>query len=268
MKTAELTLLLGPPTRLSRALNDIVREERGGLDEAGLSTFPSRVGDRVLRDVMGGGAAGDLRATLDAEAGRPVFLGAIKGLAAPSGAFRSRELLPDAEAFLAHWARVADGLETNVVLTIDPLPDFVFALDHAAANSAVAAMPWDALYELSWAEVVQAVARAMPGAAITVLTTRGAFVSAETVLPLIFGGGAAAVPPDRLRRALLGDVSDDSPARGVARLGALYDAHVPQPPAGWASTALGLDRVTVRLLEDRFAEDLEALRALPGVSLV
>ena len=28
MKTAELTLLLGPPTRLSRALNDIVREER------------------------------------------------------------------------------------------------------------------------------------------------------------------------------------------------------------------------------------------------
>ncbi len=268
MKSPDLTLLLGPQTRVGRALNDIIRETRGELEANDLVAYPSRIGDKALRDLQGGHNAAEIRASLGIGGPKPVLLSATKGLGAPANSFRSRELLPDAEVYLAHWAELIGDLDAHVILTLDPLPTFFAEMNHTAANSAVAATPWDALYEVSWADLVTSAINILPGAQLTVLTERGAFVAAETVSPLVFGDAAATVSPDRLRATVLPLDNAGAYPSGRAQLSALFARENRAPDDAWLRDVLGMDHVTADLLQDRFAEDLAAISKMAGVQLV
>ncbi len=266
MISPALTLLLGPRTRLGLALNTLVREHRDALETLGLLAYPSRVGDKLLRDLGEGLEPSEARETLGIGGEHPVILTATKGLAAPAGLIRSRELLPDAEVYLRDWARLAEGIETRIVMTIDPLPDVLLAADHAAANAAARATPWDALYEMSWADLMAEVREALPKSAVLALTTRGAFLSAETVAPLIFGAGAEVVLPETLRASL---VPSDTPLpKSTAHLSGYFDTYRPCPDPRWLREVLGMDGVTADLLQSRFHEDVEAIRAMPDVQVI
>ncbi len=268
MKSPDLTLLLGPQTRLGRALNDIIRERRVELHAQGLVGYPSRVGDKAFRDFQSGNSRDDVLASLGIGHGTPVLLAATKGLGAPANSFRRRELLPDAEACLALWADLMDGIELHVILTIDPLPTFFADMNHASANAAVAATPWDALYEVIWADLVSAVVDMLPDAQVTVLTERGAFVSAETVLPLVFGDAAAAVTAGQLRSAVFPIVGDAALPQGRAKLSALFETTSRRPGDAWLKSELAMDGVTADLLQDRFVEDLKVIAGISGVQLI
>jgi len=268
MKSPDLTLLLGPQTRLGRALNDVIREHRVELNANGLVAYPSRVGDKTFREFQSGVPRSDIHASLGIGQDKPVFLSATKGLGAPANSFRHRELLPDAEACLASWAELTNGIGLHVVLTIDPIPTFFACMNHASANAAVAATPWDALYEVVWADLVLAVVEMLPDAQVTVLTERGAFVAAETVSPLLFGDSAAVVTADGLRNGLLPLKGNEVFPQGKAKLSTYFDAISRRPDDVWLKDELGMEGVTADLLLDRFHEDLRSISGISGVQLI
>lgn len=275
---ARTTILLGPQTRLAETLNGLVRTQRRAMARHGLDAYPSRVATRALRRAIADerpiAPQDTLAEGLGLDSRGATFLSAVNLFGPPRAAFRGRELFPDAEVALAGLGSLLVGREALLVMAVEPLHHFLFAMQSEALSTRVRATRWDVLYELGWADLVAEVAEAAPGASVLVLTPGAAVVNAAAVLDELFGPAAAALDAASIRAPYL------SPAgqAALARLRAagrddpetaeqLWHAHAMVPDWRALEAQLGIDRVTARLLDQRFREDLRDIEALPGVRL-
>ncbi|MGI9395801.1 MAG: hypothetical protein ACR2OY_14235 [Boseongicola sp.] len=277
---SQVTLLVGPQTRLARALNDAVRTRRAAIAAAGVTAFPSRIATRALRAAMGNDMRDDkkqlsLAAELSLHEGRPVFLSAINLLGGPAAAFYRRELFPNAEQMIAGPSSALTEIVSRVVTTIEPLHHFLLSLRLPTLHQRVADSPWEALYELSWSDLVSEICEAFPTSQVLVLTPDAAFVNASNVLAELFGVAGERIDPAHIQRphltpngqvALSSIQATNDPAPDV--LEELLAAHRDMPDAAELKARTGIDNLTSTLLEQRFLEDLQDLESLPNVRLL
>ena len=272
---AQLTLLLGPQTALSLGLNGIVRDQRWVLASAGLGAMPSRVASPLLRHCLNDRPAAERATEFSNEtAKRPVFLSAVNFFGPPHAGMMKGEMFPNVEKSLAGLADIAP--KARLIICIDTLPAFFLASRSQPLETRVSSAPWEALYELSWAELVRKFIAALPASELIVLTTSGAARKSRSTLHHLFGQAASALPDvHALLRAAISEtgqavldrlISEGEPPEGT--LAELYSSFALRPHLDEAQARLGIDKVTFELLELRFTEDLDAIHALPGVEVI
>lgn len=275
--SGDLTLLLGPPTRLAHELNAMVREGRARLAEADIRALPQRPAARLLWRAMDGDEAGeDLFARAEAGPGERVVLSAIQVFGGDKALLEKGEILPGLEASLARLAPAIGARAPLVVLTLDALHRVFADIGSDMLAARVAATPWDALYELSWADFADAFREALPEARVLVVTPSSAAVRARDLLARLFGDeGAAALDPARLLRVALTpagqaalDRLSEAGAVGPERAEELLAAFAEAPDPGDLRRRFGIDPVTAALLDQRFAEDLATLEAMAGIEVL
>lgn len=172
--------------------------------------------------------------------GRRAFLSAMREMGHGTGLFDGEVLLPRAEEKLGPLLAQLDD-EAALVLAIAPL-DEVFLVDGSPALAEVVRRtPWERLYALSWVDIVEAVRGVAARRPLIVLTPGGLAARWAQLGARFFGNPNVELAPER-------------PDREVA-LARLRDE-------------FGLEQVTVELLQDRFAEDVEWISDLPRVELV
>lgn len=221
-------------------------------------------------------------------------------------AFRHQELFPNAERLIATRTSSISTMVSRVVVTIEPLHHFLFSINSPKLHQRLAGTSWEALYELSWADLVLEVCEAFPSSRVWVITPDAAFGSAKTVLSELFGPAGCEIDPALLQRphltpdgqAALASIlaahkpapdileqlracNPDTPA-GQATFASILAAHEPNPgileqlfashrdtpdPAE-LEARLGIDQLTSSLLDQRFLEDLREVEALPDVRLL
>ena len=270
-----LTLLLGPQTMVSLALNTLVREHRFAFGGKGMTVMPSRIASSLIRRCLDARPLKERQADLAAELPRkPAFLSAINFFGPPEAGLAKRELFPDAEAGLAGLAELAPG--ARIILAVDPLPEFFLAAGSDGLENRVRRTPWEDLYELGWADLVREVVEMLPESPVLVLTGRGAGAATGDVLARLFGNGVAALPEtqpfmrqmiDRTGHAVLARMLERGPP-DKAMLAEVFTSFVRTPTREDIAERLGIDKVTRALLDQRFAEDIEFIRAIPGVEVV
>ncbi|MGI9389460.1 MAG: hypothetical protein ACR2O1_05320 [Boseongicola sp.] len=277
---SQVTLLVGPQTRLARALNDAVRTRRAAIAAAGVTAFPSRIATRALRAAMSDKTSDDhsyvsLASELSLHDGRPVFLSAINLLGGPASAFYRQELFPHAEQMISGPGTALSEVVSRVVTTIEPLHHFLMSLRVPTLHQRVADSPWEALYELSWSDLVSEICEAFPTSQVLVLSPDAAFVNASTVLFELFGVAGARIDPAFLQRphltpngqAALSSIRETKdPAPDI--LEELLAAHRDTPDSAELEARTGIDKLTSTLLEQRFLEDIRDLETLPNVRLL
>ena len=164
--------------------------------------------------------------------------------------------------------------DARIVLTPDRLPQFFLGAGSPALEAQVAAVGWETLYELSWRELAAAVTAAAPKSEIFVLSARGTATRCQDVTSLVFGDHDHGDRLDLLRHAIT--------ETGRAVLARLVETGMPDAATrtkiytSFASVfdpceiaeRLGIDKTTNALLEQRFQEDLMAIRGLPGVEVI
>lgn len=272
---ADLTILLGPQTTAGQALNTVIRENRHRLSDAGLSTFPARLATPLLRrayderphDVR-------IKEFETSTQRRPAFLSAVNFLGPPHAGLAQSELFPDAELALAGLAEVAP--KARLIMAIDPLPAFFLAAGSSALEARVQSTPWEILYELSWADLIRAVTDTLPEAKLLILTTRGVGETHGTVLQRLFGEYASHIaPPTGLLRYLITETGravldrlEAQSAPDANTLEEIYASFALTAQPALVSEKLGIDKVTGLLLDQRFEEDLDAIRAMPRVEVI
>ncbi len=282
MKQAKphVTLLVGPQTRLARALNDIVRTRRRAIEKAGVLAVPNRVASRALRAASAESQDDNawlaaLEAALQLDDGRPVFLSAINFLGPPTAVYRGQELFPKAERIIAgHGSPLADVV-SRIVLTVEPLHHFLLALKSPTLHHRVSVAPWETLYELSWSDLVSELSAAFPSSRVWVVTPDAAFVGADMMISEMFGAAATAIDPKILQRSQLTPEGQAALAKAGAKarpsaetLESLIAAHRDAPDRAELKKRIGIDKLTATLLDQRFQEDLHNIEKLPRVRLL
>lgn len=266
-----LTLFLGPPTRHGRALNDIVRTFRDAMISAGLDAHQNWVAMKRLRAVAE--APHGMAQPLRREA--PAFYSAMGFLDSARKGLRNAELFPNAMNQLAGIAVAAEHGPLRIVFAPDPIPDLFMAEGAAGVDEAVRTTPWEDLYELSWIDLVESVRASFPGAEILALTHRGMALGGSGLRRRLFGPAAGAVDARSFLRealtttgrAVLGRIeSDETPDEAVA--GELYDSFALRFGPDECRDRLGLDRLTLKLLSQRFDEDIARMRGTSGVEVI
>ncbi len=276
---SHVTLLVGPQTRLARALNNVVRTRRAAIAAAGVMAVPNRIATRTLRAVTAGDVTDDERRALLASAlslddGRPVFLSAINLLGAPTAAYRQQELFPNAERMITDRATSLSKMISRVVVTVEPLHHFLLSLSSPTLHNRVATAPWEALYEISWSDLIAEICEAFPSSRVWVVTPEAAFVGAEMMLSEMLGAAATAIDPTILQRCHLTSEGKAALEKALAsgkpraeKLEGIIAAHRDTPDPGELETRMGIDKLTSTLLDQRFLEDLREIEALPRVRL-
>lgn len=276
MNVPDLTFLIGPHTRLALAVNASVRRARGALAAKGVTALPSRAASPLARNVaLGEDTPDQRRAAFEAGigTGRPVVLAALNFLGAPSAAIAKRELFPDMAALCLG---VSKAFETTprLVLAVEPLDQFFASAGSAPLASRVSATPWEALYEISWADLAGDIIAAIPGVDLAVMTPETALCRPQQLAEALFGAAADVVEAESWRAAHLSpegqaalagmDLTQTSESVLLdlgARLGS-------GPDDAEVNARFGIDRLTRTLLAQRFEEDLAAISDLPGVRML
>ena len=271
-----MTLFLGPQTRLALTLNALVRGHRMALAGAGLNARPGRMATPHLRRNLDRDTSpSDRQARFREAVGEgPMFLSAVNFLGPTALGFHRREMFPETETLLAELPVLAAG--ARLVLSLDTLPAFFLAAGSEPLEERVRSAGWEPLYELSWADLVEEIAVAMPGSDILVLTPRGAAVRSPEVLARLFGDAASVLPAAwHLLEAAISETGRAVLAQRLAEVGQddaalteLFDTFAERAAPDDLAARLGIDRVTGILLEQRFAEDLDRIRAMPRVEVI
>lgn len=272
---ANLTLLLGPQSRLALAINAVVRQQRGALAQGGLRALPARLSQPLMRRNLDPDEPLDVRREAFAEDTEgPTFLSAVSFLGPPHTSLGDRELLPEAERWLAALGELSP--RSHVILTIDRLPAFFLASGSASLERRVRATPWETLYELRWSDLVDEILVALPDCKLTVLTPDAAAVRSPETLKLLFGEAAENLPdPYVLLRAMITEtghvVLDRVLAEGTPKRETLEELHAsfnPMPDVNEVKMRLGTDKLTQTLLAQRFEEDLEIIQSMSGIEVL
>lgn len=272
---ANLTLLLGPQTRLALAINALVRQQRGALNQGGLRALPARLAQPLMRRNLDQNTPIDARREAFSEDTEgPTFLSAVSFLGAPAVSLGQRELLPQAEQWLAALGELSP--RSRIILTIDRLPEFFLAAGSAPLERRVRATPWEVLYELSWSDLVDEILVALPDCRLTVLTPDSAAVLSPATLDSLFGEAAKNLPdPYSLLRAMISETGQVVLDRVLAE-GKPKEATLKELRASFGriagpediKTQLGIDRLTHTLLTQRFDEDLVTIKSMPGIEVI
>ncbi len=278
--TSQVTLLVGPQTRLARSLNDAVRTRRTAIAAAGVTAIPNRIAMRALRAASVEELDNDekwasLASSLSLRNGRPVFLSAINLLGSPTAAYRRQVLFPNAERMLAGQSSAISTMVARIVVTIEPLHHFLLTLRSPTLHRRVADSSWEALYELGWSGLVSDLSAAFPSSRVLVVTPDAAFVGASTVLSELFGAAGAKIDPGYLQLPLLTPTGQAAlakiretrePAPDI--LEGLFAAFRDTPDPAELEARMGIDKLTSTLLDQRFHEDLNEIERLPNVRLL
>ena len=271
----QLTIILGPQTRAAFALNALIRENRQHLAGKGISAIPSRLASPILRRAVDDRPEAERFAELDESTKpRPAILAAINTFGPPQAGMMRNELFPDAEVKLAGLGKVTKG--ARIILAIDPLPAFFLAAESTVLEERVRQTPWEVLFEVSWFDLVREIVEVLPDADFLVLSSQGVGRDPPALIEHIFGDTAKDLPnPHVLLHQLISEtghaVLDRILARGTpdgATLSDLYKSFAILPTPHDVKERLGIDRVTGILLQQRFEEDLEQIRALPRVEVM
>lgn len=264
-----LTVLLGPHTSLSLALNAMARDYKNVLAKAGLNTLPSRFASPILRHAIDDRPL-DLRKLefFESLPKLPAFLSAVNFFGPPHEGLAKREMFPRAEQSLARLSEVAPDM--RICICIDTLPAFFLAASSEVLETRVQSTPWEVLFELSWADLVVEVQNAMPGSKILVLAPKAA-ARPETLKVL----GAEGLPYMHLLRSQISDtgqavldrMASDQTADDKL-LAELFGSFAMRPSTSEIKERLGLDKVTQLLMEQRFDEDIATLQAMSGVRVL
>ncbi|MGR3515352.1 MAG: hypothetical protein ACU0GG_21520 [Paracoccaceae bacterium] len=270
----DLTILLGPQTRLSLAVNAHLRENRQYLHTRGIRALPSRLASPMVRRALDDRPLEERAAEFKAATeGRAAVLSAINMFGPPQAGLAKGELFPDAELTLAGLDPIIGG--ARILLAIDVLPEFFIAAQSDALEDRVRKTPWEILYELSWYELVNELVALLPSAQFLILTDAGVGRDLKKLEATLLGEAAQNMPhPYTLLRHLINStgtaVLDRMHAQGVpeeATLTELYRSFVAVAGPAQHRERLGLDKVTGILLQQRFEEDLEKIASLPRVEV-
>lgn len=270
-----LTLLLGPQCRLALGINKIVRQQGGALKAAGVRALPARLAQPLIRRNLDTSEPLDTRLkAFSADTEGPTFLSAISFLGTPPVSLGERELLPEAERWLAALGELSP--RSHIVLTIDRMPAFFMAPRSAPLERRVRATPWEVLYELSWSDLIDEILVALPDCRLSILTPELAAVRSPETLKLLFGDAAAELPdPYALMRAMISEtgcvVLDRVLAEGkpkIATLEELRKSFGLEPKQEDVHERLGIDKLTQVLLEQRFQEDMDAIGEMTGIEVL
>ena len=271
----QLTIILGPQTRAALALNALIRENRQHLASKGMTVLPSRLASPMLRRAIDDRPEAERFAELDESTKpRPAILSAINMFGPPQAGMMRNELFPDAEVKLAGLGKIAKG--ARIVLAIDPLPAFFLAADSTPLEERVRQTAWEVLFEVSWFDLVREIVEVLPDADFLVVTGKGVGRNPSTLVATIFGDEAKQLPnPHALLRNLISEtghaVLERILSRGApeeATLAELYQSFALLPSKEDMRDRLGIDRVTGILLQQRFDEDIEKIKALPRVEVM
>ena len=246
----DVTLFVGAPTRLGTALNDFVRINGVALRAGGVEPRPNRLVTKALRAAIGGTDNGaSLAALLQVNAGVRPFLSALNGLGRPTTALRKSELFPEAERMLLGAAGVLGHRVGRVVLAVEPIHSLFLSIGFDDLAERVRNTRWEVLYEVSWADLAREVRAAFADTEIVVLTPFAVRDGATPLLHYLFGSVGF-------------ELADE--VAGVTFLNAARTAD--QSTEVYAK--IGIDHVTTDLLNQRFAEDMKAMAAMPGVRVM
>ena len=271
-----LTLLLGPSSQHGMALNSTVRSARHALAKEGLTAYPVRLAGPAIRAVIDlARDIEDRQHDFDRILGdAPAFYSAPRFLTL-AGDFKLGLIGPSVEKGLGALAEVAGNADIRFVIAIDTLPDLFLAQNSNALEARIAKVDWAVLYEVSWMQPIRAIRRSFPGAGITVLTHAGAILNAGEMLEHLFGTQAHLVGTRIMLQSALNTTglavldrmgSDAEPDENVTR--ELYQSFANRADAETCRSRLGMDRLTRKLLLQRFDEDLTAIAALDNVTVI
>ncbi len=261
-------------------MNDVVRTSGADIAAAGVTALPNRIAAPAIRaataaDFSDDERHGSLASALCLGDGHPVFLSAISLLGAPAAAYRGQELFPDAERIFYAPGSGLSTLVSRLVVTIEPLHHFLFSLASPTLHQRVADSPWEALFEISWSDLIAELSEAFPSRQVLVLTPDAAFAGARTLLSEFFGAAGTTIDPAILQQQHL--TPDGQAALTMIRaagepepdiLEELLAAYRATPDPGHLEARTGIDKLTSTLLDQRFLEDLSDLDALPNVRLL
>ncbi|MDH3691602.1 MAG: hypothetical protein OEU36_19340 [Gammaproteobacteria bacterium] len=277
---SQVTLLLGPQTRLTHALNDAVRMHGDFISDAGVTAITNRNASSTLRAAAAESLSdSERRATLESglslNEGDPVFFSAINFLGPPADAFRKLELFPNSGRMISGRNSVLSTMVSRVVITIEPLHHFLFYLPSPTLHKRVAESPWEALFEISWSDLISELCEAFPLSRILVMTPDAALMCTRSVLSELFGSASCEIDPALLQRPHLTLVGQEA----LTRLSATHDPapeilkrvfveHRDTPDSTELEMRIGVDKLTSTLLDQRFLEDLHDIELLKNVQLL
>lgn len=271
-----LTLFIGPQSGHGLAVNLAVRANRPAMMKAGLWAFPTRLASPALRSIADADSTlAERRAAFLALAEEgPSFYAALNFLGAPHHGFRKSELFPGAEAQIGCLAEVAEDLEFRFVLAPDALPDLFLAAGSDTLERRVSETPWEQLYEAGWTDLVDGLMDCFPYAELLVLTHSGTTLGGAPLAERLFGPGAEAVAAGAFLhagltptgQAVLDRMGGAAPPEKQAR--ELYLSFADRADRETCRERLGIDRLTRRLLMQRFDEDLVRIAAMDRVEVI
>lgn len=269
-----LTILLGPQTRVSLALNAHLRENRQHLHDQGMIALPSRLASPMVRRALDDRPLEERLAEFTAAtAAGPAILSAINMFGPPQAGLAKGELFPDAELTLAGLDPIIGP--ARIVLAIDALPEFFLAAQSDALEDRVRKTPWEVLFELSWYDLVNELVALLPTAQFLILAGPTVGAALPRLEEALLGAAAGTLPsPYTLLRHLISEtgsaVLDRMLERGAPdadTLADLFQSFAMTAPLSEQKERLGLDKVTSILLDQRFEEDLGRIAALPRVEI-
>ena len=276
MSLPDVTILIGPYTRLSLAVNATVRQGRSALNSAGVTVAPTRLASPAARALALGDAPPEQRlSTFRSSFGtdQPVFLAALNFLGAPTQSIARRELFSDMAA-LCLGLSAACEVTPRLVLAVESLDQFFVSAGSDAVAGRVKTTPWEALYELSWADLASDILAAMPSVELCVIAPETAICRHDQLAGSLFGPGADAIDSGSWQSAHLSpegqaaivQLADTNPSEQV--LLELADKLGNGPSTEVLADKYGIDGLTQTLLRQRFEEDLARISDLPGVRML
>lgn len=274
--TGELTLILGPQSTGALHLNTFVRHAGSALASHGVRALPSRVASPLLRRCIDAERPyRERKADFDREvAPRPAVLSALNMFGPPETALARGVFFPHAEPVLGPIGKIAGHCQ--VVLVVDTLPRLFLAPGSDKLETRVRATGWEVLYELGWAGLARSITERMKAASLLILTPRGMALRSAEVLEKLFGPGITSISdPLWLFRqsvtetghAVLDRLLETNTA-DAATLKDLYASFAVQPSLQDIEQKLGIEKITVALLDQRFQEDLDAMASLPRTEVI
>lgn len=240
-ETPKTTLFIGAPTRLGHALNAFVRRHGLALGQGGVAAYPNKIVTHALRAAIGDAPEPEeLQKLVVSAAGKQLFLSALFAMGRPGTAVRDDELFPEAERMLREISTALEGRIGRVVVAIEPLYQLLLSVEREQVFSRSRGVRWDALYEVSWAELLDVVGECFSRAEIAVLTPYSIKTGAAPVLHYLFGNKGFEL------------ASQDA---GAEFLAAAQGA----PSCLEIKAQTGLDQVACDLLLQRFHEDIDVI---------
>lgn len=270
----DLTILLGPQTRVALALNAHLRENRQFLSNRGVTVLPSRLASPLLRRAIDDRPEAERLEEFSAQTQpRPAILSAINMFGPPEAGLSKGELFPDAELRFAGLAPFVG--KARIVISIDTLPAFFLSVDSEPFEARVRRTAWEVLYELSWHELLSELVDFLPEAEFLVVTGMIEGEGLAKFAQVLVGPESDGLPaPYTYLRHLISDTGHavlsrilDRGKPDVATIADLYRSFAVRPSNAELRERLGIDKVTGILLDQRFEEDLVRIAKLPRVTV-